>query len=84
MSVRCRHSTVVGRVSLERMIVARSNDKNRSDGKGQWQHEDDASDAPTSPVVNFDGSIRLADLGGGLSLGSDGHLHLAGIDLMGS
>jgi hypothetical protein len=64
-----------------------SNEDRRKQDKAEAKRRRDREDEQrrnSAPLVGFDGSIKVADLGGGMSINSDGHLHIGGIDLFGN
>ena len=61
-----------------------SDEERRRQNEADARRREDEERRNSAPTLASDGSLKIADLGGGLSLNSDGHLHLGGIDLSGS
>ena len=64
--------------------MSNENRRNQNEQDEAKRHPDreDEQRRNSAPIVGFDGSIKLVDFGGGMSLNSDGHMHYYGVDLM--
>lgn len=59
----------------------RNKDRRNKDRRDREERE--RQERNSAPTLNYDGSLKMADLGGEMAIGSDGNIHFGGIDLQG-